>query len=84
MQELGITEDDVTDAVRLRRLNSVDGSKGEYETRAFPCLGTGGVPLLAKRRGLVPSVTFGLEKLRRAGLWLSDDLVKLLKTRAGE
>ena len=53
-------------------------------TLDIPLLGTGGVLLLAKRRGLLPSVTFGLEKLRQAGLWLSDDLVKLLKARAGE
>lgn len=47
-------------------------------------LGTGGVLLLAKRRGLLPSVAAGLEKLREAGLWLSDDLVSLLKGEAGE
>jgi predicted nucleic acid-binding protein len=47
-------------------------------------LGTGGVLLLAKRRGLLHSVTGGLEKLRRAGLWLSDDIVKVLKSQAGE
>jgi hypothetical protein len=29
-------------------------------------------------------VAEGLEKLRNAGLWLSDDLVKLLKMEAGE
>lgn len=53
-------------------------------TLGIPMLGTGGVLLLAKRRGLLPSVTEGLEKLRRAGLWLSDDLVLLLKTQADE
>jgi predicted nucleic acid-binding protein len=46
--------------------------------------GTGGVLLLAKRRGLLISVAEGLNKLRDAGLWLSDDLVKLIKTQAGE
>lgn len=53
-------------------------------TLGIPILGTGGVLLLAKRRGLLPSVAEGLEKLRNAGLWLSDDLVTLLKTQAGE
>ena len=53
-------------------------------TLSIPMLGTGGVLLLAKRRGLLPSVAEGLEKLRNAGLWLSDDLVKLLKMEAGE
>jgi len=53
-------------------------------TLSIPMLGTGGVLLLAKRRGLVPSVAEGLERLRTAGLWLSDDLVRLLKMEAGE
>ena len=53
-------------------------------TLAVPMLGTGGVLVLAKRRGLLPSVAEGLEKLRNAGLWWSDDLVSLLKMEAGE
>jgi predicted nucleic acid-binding protein len=53
-------------------------------TLDIPLLGTGGLLLLAKRRGLLPSVAVGLEKLRGAGLWLSDDLVRLLTTQAGE
>lgn len=53
-------------------------------TLGAPILGTGAVLLLAKRRGLLPSVAEGLERLRGAGLWLSDDLVKLLKAQAGE
>lgn len=53
-------------------------------TLGIPFLGTGGVLMLAKRRGLVPSVVDGLEKLRSAGLWLSDDLVKLLMAQADE
>ena len=53
-------------------------------TLGIPYLGTGGVLLLAKRRGLLPSVAVGLEKLRNAGLWLTDDLIKLLKTQASE
>lgn len=47
-------------------------------------LGTGGVLILAKRRGLLASVSDGLEKLRNAGLWLSDDVIRILKTQAGE
>lgn len=53
-------------------------------TLGIPILGTGGILLLAKRRGLLPSVAEGLEKLSNAGLRLSDDLVTLLKTQAGE
>lgn len=54
------------------------------QTLGIAILGTGGVLLLAKRRGFLPSVAVGLEKLRYAGLWLSDDLIKLLKAQAGE
>ena len=50
----------------------------------IPMLGTGGILLLAKRRGLLMSVGEGLNKLHDAGLWLSEDLVKLIKTQAGE
>ena len=53
-------------------------------TLSIPFLGTGGVLLLAKRRGLIVSVSGGLERLRDAGLWLSDDLFRLLKAQAGE
>lgn len=50
----------------------------------IPIMGTGAVLVLAKRRGLLTSVTSGLIKLRDAGLWLSDDIVKLIKAQAGE
>jgi predicted nucleic acid-binding protein len=40
--------------------------------------------VLAKRRGLIPSVLNPIQALRNAGLWLSDDLVNLLKRQAGE
>ena len=47
-------------------------------------LGTGGAIVLAKRRGLIPSVSAPLQQLKEAGLWLSDDVVHLLKQQAGE
>jgi predicted nucleic acid-binding protein len=47
-------------------------------------LGTGGLLLLAKRRGLIQSVTVELQKLRGAGLWLSDEVIAMLKEQAGE
>ncbi|MCX7109579.1 MAG: DUF3368 domain-containing protein [Proteobacteria bacterium] len=46
--------------------------------------GTGGILLLAKRRGLLESATDGLVKLRNACLWLSDDIIQLIKAQAGE
>jgi len=54
------------------------------KTLGIPMLGTGGLLVLAKRRGLIPSVTEALHALRRAGLWLSDDLVEILRSQAGE
>jgi predicted nucleic acid-binding protein len=47
-------------------------------------LGTGGVLLLAKRRGLIPNISPRLEALRNSGLWLSDTVFNLLKQQAGE
>ncbi|PAX51756.1 DUF3368 domain-containing protein [Brunnivagina elsteri] len=47
-------------------------------------IGTGGLLILAKRRGIIPSISPGIQALRDAGLWLSDSLVNLLKEQAGE
>lgn len=47
-------------------------------------LGTGGTIVLAKRRGLIPSVVEPIQSLRNAGLWLSEELVQLLKQQSGE
>ncbi|MHC5776299.1 DUF3368 domain-containing protein [Nostoc sp.] len=47
-------------------------------------IGTGGLLILAKRRGLIPSISPGIQALRDAGLWLSNSLVDLLKQQAGE
>lgn len=52
-------------------------------TEGIP-IGTGGAIVLAKRRGLIPTVSSSIEALRDAGLCLSDDLVSLLKQQAGE
>ncbi|NEP51868.1 MAG: DUF3368 domain-containing protein [Moorea sp. SIO3C2] len=47
-------------------------------------LGTGGLLILAKRRGLITSVSPRIQALRDAGLWLSDSIVNLLKQQAQE
>jgi len=54
------------------------------KTLNIPILGTGGLLVLAKRRGLLPSVGEGIAKLRRAGLWLSEDVARILLAHAGE
>lgn len=47
-------------------------------------MGTGGLPILAKKRGLITSISPGIPALRDAGLWLSDSIVNILKNQAGE
>lgn len=47
-------------------------------------LGTGGILLLAKRRGLISDVSSRLQDLQNAGLWLSDSIINLLKQQANE
>jgi predicted nucleic acid-binding protein len=60
------------------------GARRCARTFGIPILGTGGTLILAKRRGLIASVSASLTILRNAGLWLSDDIVTLLKQQAGE
>ena len=40
--------------------------------------------VLAKRRGLIDSVTQSLDELRKVNLWLSDDIANLLLKLANE
>ncbi len=54
------------------------------KTLGIPMLGTGGILVLAKRRGLIDSVSEALKKLQDAGLYISEDIIDLLKRQAGE
>lgn len=54
------------------------------KTLGIKTLGTGGVLVLAKKRGLIDSVGDALQKLQDAGLYVSDEIVRLLKQQAGE
>ncbi|MEA5578506.1 DUF3368 domain-containing protein [Anabaena sp. UHCC 0451] len=47
-------------------------------------MGTGGLLILAKKRGLISSISPGIQALQDAGLWLSDSIVNILKSQAGE
>jgi predicted nucleic acid-binding protein len=53
-------------------------------TLGVPTLGTGGALILAKRRGLVASVSASIQTLRDAGLWMSDEVMAILLKQAGE
>ncbi len=54
------------------------------QTLGIATLGTGAILILAKRRGLISTVSPRIQALRDAGLWLSSELVNLLKQQAGE
>lgn len=54
------------------------------QTLGIAIFGTGGLLVLAKRRGLLSSVSDAIAKLRSAGLWLSDDISQVLRAQAGE
>jgi predicted nucleic acid-binding protein len=47
-------------------------------------IGTLGIIVLAKKKGIINSVRDSLKKLRGAGFWLSDTLVEEICRRAGE
>ena len=47
-------------------------------------LGTGGLLILAKKRGLINSVKDRLERLQESGLYLSEPVISLLLSKAGE
>ncbi len=53
-------------------------------TLNIPVLGTASMLVLAKRRGLIASVITAVDSLKQSGLWISDDLIKILKDKAGE
>ncbi len=47
-------------------------------------MGTGGLLLVAKKQGVITSVTECLDDLGAAGLWISEDIRELLVRKAGE
>ena len=47
-------------------------------------IGTVGLFILAKRRNLITEVMPCIQKLRDAGLWLTDDLIEIVRQQAGE
>jgi predicted nucleic acid-binding protein len=54
------------------------------KTMGIKFLGTGGILILAKKKDLIESVTVALDKLKKAGLYISDEIVDLLKEKANE
>ena len=54
------------------------------KTFGIKSLGTLGVLLLAKRRGIIPSIKPAITLLEEAGLWLGEGLIKMVLKEAGE
>jgi len=65
----------IVDDLAARRCASALGIK---------TLGTGGLLVLAKRRGLIYSVRDQIQMLRNSGLFISDTVVQLLLSKSGE
>ena len=53
-------------------------------TLAVRTMGTGAILVLAKQKGYLESVERTLSRLREVGLYISDDIVEMLKKQAGE
>lgn len=54
------------------------------DTLNIKTLGTGGILVLAKKRGLISDVSTELKKIQNAGLWISNDVVSAILKQAGE
>ncbi|MGI9034956.1 MAG: DUF3368 domain-containing protein [Pyrinomonadaceae bacterium] len=54
------------------------------KTLGIKTLGTGGILVLAKKRGLIKSVGEALQKLQNVGLYISEEIIQLLKKQTGE
>ncbi len=51
-------------------------------TFGLKTLGTLGMLVMAKRRGIIDSTLEPMQKLKAAGLWISDDLMRLVLSRS--
>lgn len=64
----------------------IDEARGRRiaQARELPHIGTLGILLLAKRRGLIEAVTPLLNQLLTAGFRMDDSLMQIVKQQAGE
>lgn len=84
---------DSGEATVLAQAQQMPGARALVDDRAarncaktlqIPVLGTVGVIVLAKRRGLIDSARNALAKIAGAGCWLSADLIQTTLEQAGE
>ncbi|NWH05025.1 DUF3368 domain-containing protein [Desulfobacter latus] len=54
------------------------------KTFGIQTIGTGGLLILAKRRGVIKSVKRRIDRFRDAGLYLSESVIQLLLSEAGK
>lgn len=54
------------------------------QTLSIKTLGTGAILVLAKKKKLIESVGSALANLKEVGLYISEDVVELLKRQGGE
>ena len=64
----------------------IDDAAGRICARrlGISILGTGALLVLAKKNGLIPSVTRALQTVRASGLWMDVSVTRTLIERAGE
>ena len=64
----------------------IDDREARRCATALHCRHTGtlGIIVLAKRRGIIPSVMGYIERLKEAGLWLSEELFDQVCRKSGE
>lgn len=64
----------------------IDDREARRCATALHCRHTGtlGIIVLAKRRGIIPSIRAYIERLKEAGLWLSDELIDQVCRMSGE
>ncbi|MCX9076106.1 MAG: DUF3368 domain-containing protein [Candidatus Methanoperedens sp.] len=73
-------------ALELNSMILIDERKGRSYARKLNLRvrGTLGLFLEAKKKGIVKSITECIEKLRKAGYYLDDELIEALLIKAGE
>jgi predicted nucleic acid-binding protein len=64
----------------------IDDREARRCATALHCrhIGTLGIIVLAKRKSIIPSIRSHMERLKEAGLWLSDALVDQVCRKSGE
>jgi predicted nucleic acid-binding protein len=60
------------------------GARRCARSLAIPVIGTLGLVLLARQAGLIPAARPVVERLRRSGMYLSDEIIREALARVGE